>query len=281
MRTSRFAFIGEIVKRKPFIVAAISSLIAVLFASGYLKKKENELLGMVEPAGVVLASVDISEGDVLDDDSLVVSKAPRRFVQPGALEKIEEAAGNIAKIKIRAGSQITGSLVTPAGRDGGIAALIPAGKRAVTAPVDNIPGSHGLIRPGDSVDVLVTLDLTGDDVERRTTLTLIENVQVMAVGNRLYGAHEKTMSDGKKTFFGGAVPMSGRQEKMLVTLIVTPDDAQNLAFAMRSGSLAISIRPFGDDGDEEFMRPTTISSLIGMHGELMPAKKTFREYKGR
>ena len=78
--------------------------------------------------------------------------------------------------------------------------------------------------PGSRVDVLVTLD---DDrsanEDRRMTRVVVSNVQVLTAGTRF--DQDQSRKDGKP------IPTS------VVTLLVTPDDAERVALAQNEGKI--------------------------------------------
>ena len=45
----------ELISTRPMLIAAIASIIAALFASGYLKRREAQILETVSPVPVVVA----------------------------------------------------------------------------------------------------------------------------------------------------------------------------------------------------------------------------------
>jgi len=79
----------------------------------------------------------------------------------------------------------------------------------------------GFVQPGARVDVLAT----GSAGNERQTTTVLENVAVIAVGKNL---------DRNAT--GDA------QTSPVITLLVSPDDAQRLALASQEGRIQLSLR---------------------------------------
>jgi len=105
----------------------------------------------------------------------------------------------------------------------GLPALIPPGMRAVSVRVNEIVSVAGFVTPGTRVDVLLTGAPTGSG-EQQTT-TVLQNVAVLASGHTL----ERTSS-------GEA------QNTAVITLLVTPDDAQRLTLASSEGHIQLALR---------------------------------------
>ncbi len=100
--------------------------------------------------------------------------------------------------------------------------------RALALPVDKVASFGGLLKPKDHVDILGTFQKPGEgDVE---TVTLLQNVAVLAVGGRLGSGRE--------------VSKGNRREARVstVTALVTPEEAELLVFAQDRGSLSLTMR---------------------------------------
>jgi pilus assembly protein CpaB len=80
----------------------------------------------------------------------------------------------------------------------------------------------GFVQPGTRVDVLAT-GTQGSGNDRQTT-TVLENVAVIAVGKTL----DRSSSDA--------------QTAPVITLLVSPDDAQKLALVSQEGRIQLSLR---------------------------------------
>ena len=125
---------------------------------------------------------------------------------------------------------------------------IEPGMRAVSIPTpDDAAGVAGLILPGDKVDVLLTTQkLLFLDITRRrsaaTTVTLLENILVLAVGNQI-GIDEST-------------PEPRLAES--VTVMVTPEMAQDLNLGVEIGTLKLSLR---GPNDEQLAGPRRATNL--------------------
>lgn len=278
MQRIPYAFIKRLVARRPVAAAIVAAVAAMLLASGYIERKEGEILFMVEPLPTAVAAGDIAAGDDIGELQVVIEKIPRRFREPGAFTSIADAAGKIARVDIRRRMQITDLIA--GGRGGGdAAAIIPAGSRAVSVEVD---GSADSMRPGDSVDVMATFDLRGNGDARRTTIAILENALVLAVGGRIMGEVRRANANAKAGgIFGGAMPPPRMNDRTNILLAVAPSDAQRLIFAKNSGTISIATRPRGDASTGAYGSAATVSTITGGFDELATSRKEFREYKGK
>jgi pilus assembly protein CpaB len=105
----------------------------------------------------------------------------------------------------------------------GLPSLIPPGMRAVSVRVNDTTSVSGFVQPGTRVDVMLTGNPQGSSEEQTTTV--LENVAVIATGQRL-----------ERNSAGEA------QSAPVVTLLVSPDDAQRLTLASSQGHIQLALR---------------------------------------
>ena len=87
-------------------------------------------------------------------------------------------------------------------------------------------GVAGFVIPGTRVDVLVTVKK--DTQDEPISRAVVSNVQVLTAGSRF--DQEKAKADGK--------PMP----TTVVTLLVTPDDAERISLAANEGQIMLTLR---------------------------------------
>ncbi len=281
MSQGRFAFLKQAFVKKPLLVAAVSAIAAALFASGYLSRKEAQLLSISQPIQVVAAKRDIAPAELLDETMLFLMDVPVKFAAPNALSDLKSASGRIAMVPIRAGSQITSSTARLPAATKGLSGVIPIGRRAISIGLDQAAGVAGLLRPNDSVDVIATLDLGDEAHVKRTSFTIVQDASVLAVGKTLASKPEKEAAiKSGKGIFSSSYSRPGSND-LIVTLAVSPQEAQTLAFANSAGALSLALKSFGETGSTYESKPTTIGTITAGNERILPFKKRFREYRGR
>jgi pilus assembly protein CpaB len=132
------------------------------------------------------------------------------------------------------GEPMSKEMVIKQGDTSVTAANLKAGSRAVTLNVSPQAGVAGLILPNDHVDVIVNTpvrDLTGIDgwkdvVLRYTSETILKDIRVVAINQTL--SHDPAK--------GVAEPGN------LVTLEVTPAQAEKLLVAQQLGQINLALR---------------------------------------
>ncbi len=139
------------------------------------------------------------------------------------------------------------------------------GHRAMAVKVDEVVGVSGYIKPYSRVDVLVTLRRKPPE-----TRTVLRNVLVLAAGPRVDRA-EASLTDQLK---GEKSEKEKRSDVRVVTLQVSPEQAEKLALASSEGTLRLALRNPLDkvDGDS---RGVTLRTLLSKEsgGKRSPSKK--------
>jgi pilus assembly protein CpaB len=208
--------------RSSFILLCASVSCAV--AAGLVMQAYAHRLDILRPDGgppmdVVVATIQVTRGTVLSETALEMVTLPSRFAPPGALRDVARAAGRIVVADIAAGEVVT-DLRLAGARSGPTAAVVPAGMRAVGVPVASSVG----VKPGDLVDVIATFGGGGAHTE-----VTGEALEVLAVDR-----------EGSGSAFGGATtPGSGG---VGLVLLVSPTDAERLAFASTFATLSVAVR---------------------------------------
>lgn len=111
-----------------------------------------------ETASVPVAARDVSMGTVLSDDDVAWRRLPVGVLPVGPLAEVP--VGRTALVPLVPGEPLLASKLAPDGVHG-VAALVPAGARAVAVPVgDAMPP----LQRGDRVDVLAPSVVAADAV---------------------------------------------------------------------------------------------------------------------
>jgi pilus assembly protein CpaB len=202
-------------------------LAAVFLTNTYFQKQKQGL--RVKAAQVVVAARDISEGAVINYDTLAFKSVPLKFIQPGALNSKEAAVGKTAIAAIMAGQQVLSTNLSTPGRGLTLAGKTPTGKRAFTVSTDAVSAAGGMIRPGDHVDVLAIF------TKPAIIVTLFQDILILAVGQEMIHTEEGRLRRVQET----AAPT--RRET--VTLALTPQEVQIITVAIEQGKIRLTLRP--------------------------------------
>ena len=169
---------------------------------------------------VLVAANDIQIGSKLTDRDVRPVEVPQASIPPGAFSRKSSVLGRGAVLPISRGDFILSNKLAALDAGAGLPSMIPQGMRAISVRVNDVVSVAGFVQPGTRVDVLAT----GTQGNERQTTTVLENVAVIAVGKNL----DRNAPD--------ALPAP------VITLLVSPDDAQKLALVSQEGRIQLSLR---------------------------------------
>ncbi len=171
---------------------------------------------------VVVAAKDLDLGTALDASMLQVVGWPSASVPEGAVSDPKSLDVRVIRTTVLRGEPILEAKLAPVGTKGGLSAVIPEGKRAITVKVNEVIGVAGFALPGNYVDVMVN---TRDDREDKpVSMIVLEHILVLAVA-------QEASRDATRPKVVNAV-----------TLEVTPEQAEKLDLARSVGQLSLALR---------------------------------------
>lgn len=154
--------------------------------------------------------------------------------------------GAVPRQTLPRGVPIARSSVVRPGDRGFLAAVLPAGKRAISIPISEIAGMSGLVLPGDRVDIILTYTVSGDNIDAgrdiRASETVVTNLRVLALDHRTDASQSFIEKDGVV-----AAPPIART----ATLEVTSQQAEVITLTTNLDDLALVLNSVRDGGDAE------------------------------
>lgn len=212
-------------------LALLFALSAGILVFQWLQAKASPGQGRVpaaQTAPLVVAAQDIPAGTRLEAAMLRTADYPADLAPAQHFSSPQDLAGRLVIAAVGAGEPLTPSRLSGDGASGGINAVITPGKRAMAVRGNKVMGMAGFIRPGNMVDVLVTLPV---DPEGKTTMTkvVLENVPVLAAGAQM--TTEKDDAPAQADVY---------------TLELTPHESEKLAQAATQGTLHFALRNASD-----------------------------------
>jgi pilus assembly protein CpaB len=206
---------------------------------------------------VLVAKSDINLGQSVKPEDMQWQSWPsatasstfiKRNDRPDATNQL---AGSIARAPFIAGEPIREQKLVKADGSGFMAAILPAGMRAVSTEISPETGAGGFILPNDRVDVLLTRRLKNPDRSDQPDVSVSEliltNIRVLAIDQ---APKEK---DGQTTVVGRTV-----------TLELRPDQTGTLAAARQAGTLSLALRSIADVNVAEIKIDETSGTRIAV-----------------
>jgi len=215
-------------RNRIFAVLAVAVLAGgglALATYNAMNKGNNVTVAPHKTQPVVVANADLSLGAELKAEDVKVALFPEGQAPEGAFVRPDEVVGRGVIVSIVKNEPILPAKLASKEAGSGLPPVIPEGMRAVSVRVNEVIGVAGYVLPGTRVDVLATASPTNNPVDM-TTKVVLANVQVLTAGTRL----EQDQKDGKPV------------QVTVVTMSVTPEQAERLALASTEGKIQLALR---------------------------------------
>ena len=210
--------------------AVIFAALVTLLVAGQINKAGRA--GKDDIVGVAVAKVDLKWGTVLTKEMIDKASFLKKSLPSQSYTDPSTLLGRVLVTPIATNSPICEQNLAPITlKTGGVSAVITSEKRAIAVKVDKVIGVSGFIHPNNRVDVLVTLKRIEGYHYNPITKTILQNILVLAVGPDI---EEKKGKEEKAT------PVD------VITLEVTPEEAEKIALAAQEGKISLALRKYGD-----------------------------------
>jgi len=234
----------------PLVAAIVLGLLAAWEVQRIAASKNTA--SKVKETEIVVVKQDVPAGQALTTDDLTLGElAAGATPSTSAYTDPAELIGRVPTIPLIAGQAVTDSLLAPKGSGSGLQAVIPSGMRAITIEIDEFSGVAFYLVPGCHVDILHS----GRDDRSGVsyTKTIIQNVQVLAVGTRPNP--------------GDNSPQQARS----VTLLVTPRQAEIIALSAANGRPRFVLRNSEDHANDAAPGVTMAALMVPAKAVPAPA----------
>lgn len=204
-------------------------------------------------ADVVVAAREIPAAQPIREDDIKVVQWPRSTIPDGAITSRDDLLGpkvRVPVITLLPGEAIVRQRLASAEAGTGMASRVAKDKRGFPIRVEQWIADARLVYPGAVVDVIATI---ADPVERApVTLTVLQRLTVLAVNGRIDASGQADPKDPTNQSGGnGAV----------VTVLVSPGEAEILALAAREGKLDLTLRNANDTESVQTQGANTFALL--------------------
>jgi pilus assembly protein CpaB len=243
-------------------VRGLAIAVAFLLAAGatgavylYVQGIQEDKTATPDTVSVIVSKKDIAAGTALDN--LISSGAfstlsiPTDALVQGAVTDVSQLEGQTTRFPILEGEQISvarlqnGTIQVAGGVLG-----IPKGHKAITLPLDLPEAVGGVVQAGDHVTIYATFQdqtasngsldsfLKGQPVEQSKfelgsfTITVVPDVQIL------------------KASVPSAEGTNNSNDKALLTMSLTPLEAQHVVFAQENGHVWLGLLPPDEKGTD-------------------------------
>jgi len=225
-----------------------AGLLAAWAAREHIQARVREIEREAEVVMVerLVAAEDLPAGTRLQAGHLAVRDIPLPWVPSGTLEPeaADRAIGAILANDVGQGDPLLDVHLMQEGASPPLSELLPAGRRAVTLPADEINAASGILRAGDVIDLYVSFAHRGQQL----TAPLLQGVRVLAAGG-------------------------GPDAAPSVTLDTAPQDAIKLIAARQAGALTAMLRHRGDAAVPGPSASGDLAALMGLENPDASARR--------
>lgn len=256
------------------VVALLLAGVSAFAVWNFLTNVEAEVRGDVELVEVYRAQSLITPGtsgeEALAQGRVLRSHEERQFLPQNAITS-EEQLSQVLRGRVAAGpvsgNQVltTDQWVDLTASIKPLSSLIGEGKQAMSVQVDQVRGVNNFVRPGDRVNLIVTIAtpvievqvIGGTETTEATLAELLEQIEeareqevsrfflqgvsVLAVGRDL--ASDTVGEPVVQTAVPGQDGQEQPQFQGIYTLEVTSEQAEKIAFAYEKGSVWLTLVP--------------------------------------
>ena len=218
-------------------LAVAVALVLSLGVTGffYVRFVRQQAANRAKAEKVIAAAADLPPGVPVAATSLKEIDWPGNIATHGMMTKQEDVVGHVLLVYVPANEPLFQHDIASPGNSG-LSAKIPDGLRAMAINTNELNNLAGFLFPGSRVDVLATIRGDNNNSYNRTVL---QDVQVLSAG-------EKIVAD----------PNGKPENVKVVTVLVTPQESQDLALAMSQGTIQLALR---NQGDAQKVDSSTIS----------------------
>lgn len=242
--------------RKLLLFAGFASALGALGAGHlYLSRLESEVSGGPK-VSILIATQDVPAGTQLTEQQLAIRDLPEAYLDSRSIRASESkrAIGHRLSTGLKSQQMLLWSdLATYSDQGRMLAGLVSSGLRAVEID-SKVSSFDGLLRPGDRIDLLLTVEPTAGAT--KSTLTLIQNLLVLAIGGSMDSQEPAGSANLRASRYGG------------VTVSATLAQAQLITQAKTRGLLTLVLRNPDDVKVIEGIPETTDSQIADIRSGL-------------
>lgn len=247
---------------RPFLIlgsAVVIALMTSIMLYNWLNQasaKPTEFQA-IKTGSVAVATVDLPWGTKLTNEMIDLVPFPMDNLPEGYFHDRQSLAGRVVLVNLKRNEPILESKLAPTTvTTGGVGAVTHPDRRAMAVKVDEVIGVAGFIKPGDRVDVMVTIH-PGNSTDKPLSKIVLSNTLVLATGTEV----ERKGGNDKAS------------QVTVMTLEVTPEEAEKLALATTEGKLRLALRnPINTD--VALTKGASIDSLLTSYRLYEKAEKS-------
>lgn len=241
-----------------------------IFLTHEEKPKQESASKAVQLKKILIARRAMPDGERVKSGDLVWQEWPQaginsNYIIEGSVN-VQDLIDAVVRSDLSQGEPVTLQDLVKPGERSVLSAIVAPGKRAISIDVTPATASSGLIAPGDFVDVVLSITVSGEKQQQGKSQTILSNVKVVAIDTNLAAPEQKP-----------------KDPPHVATLEVTANQAEVLMAGAKEGTLSLSLHSLekaadvttqSEENSQENLNQT--KSIILMRGK----EKTTIEVQG-
>jgi pilus assembly protein CpaB len=204
-------------------LALVSGGLAAYLALRYIRQQATPVIAaQPRKSSVILAARSLPLGAIVGPQDIKTIEWSGN-VPAGYLSTPEDVVGRGLVQNVQENEAILTGKLAAKGAGGGLPVIIDEGMRAVSIAVDQVVGVAGFVLPSTRVDVLLTMP--DNATKEPATRVIMQDVRTLAAGQSI-----QQDAEGKA------------QVVSVVTMLVSPEQAETLALASQQGRIQLALR---------------------------------------
>ena len=236
------------------VVAVLLAALGTAALVGYVQAAKNRVVANEALVDVYVVEKKVPKGSGSDaiKSAVRLDQVPGRLKQPDAITDLADVGEQVATVDLLPADQLVRSRL---GSLSETAIGIPSDRMTISMALEPERAVGGTLRPGDTVGVFLSFepfeaDASGNasaastSAPRKTpNMTHLQFQKVLVTDIRILASGSGPTLGGASTKQGDESLAAASQDKLLVTLALTPPEAEQLVFAVEFGHVWLANQP--------------------------------------
>lgn len=254
--------------KKKLIVTALQIILSIIFVMGYKTYVDFSL----QPVMVYGYATDLTAGTKITQRDIIELEVSQKTLKPHMIttDRSNEIIGKYAKMDVLGNSiAYLGQLSETSGVDK-FASLDLSNSRVISLPASYMTTAQGDFERGDTVDLIYTASATAKNESDESFSFTYSKIfmqgvtvyQVSTAGGYVFTPHAHMKPDDIITLQDGTQTYPNYQAIASVSLIVTPEQAEQIYVRRQNGSIEF-VKRFDESETHE-----TLGFVMGQYGKI-------------
>ncbi len=228
-------------RNRMLLLAMFAIVLSIVVAFLAYRMLQNRLNPSGDTIQIVVALEKVPVGTRLTEQHIRLAPWSAALPPEGGFIDPLQVIGRGVIVPMSANEPVLETKLAPKEAGAGLTTVIPEGMRAVSVKVDDVTGVAGFVLPGTHVDIIAVGSVAGGDND--LSKIFLENIEVLAAGQNV-----QRDDQGKPSI-----------NVQVVTVLVTPEDAQKLVLATSESRIRLALR---NPMDTEQANPAVSSKAL-------------------